>query len=141
MIGKALEIAWKAHEGQTDKAGKPYIQHPLAVASRMETEEEIAIALLHDVVEDTEVTFEDLEQAGFPQRVLEALRLLTHDPAEDYFTYIERVKGNPLARKVKLADLAHNSQTDRLPEITEKDRERLEKYRKAKEILGERQSQ
>lgn len=141
MIGKALEIAWKAHEGQTDKAGKPYIQHPLAVASRMETEEEIAIALLHDVVEDTEVTFEDLEQAGFPKRVLDALRLLTHDPAEDYFTYIERVKGNQLARKVKLADLAHNSQIDRLSEITEKDRERLEKYRKAKEMMGEKLSQ
>lgn len=136
MIGRALEIAWNAHKGQTDKAGNPYIRHPLTVAGKMDTEEEIAAALLHDVVEDTEVTLEDLEKAGFSETVLEALRLLTHSPEEDYFTYIRRLKENPLARKVKLADLDHNSQLDRLPKITEKDRERLEKYQKAKEILN-----
>ena len=102
----------------------------------MDTEEEIAAALLHDVVEDTEVTLNDLEKEGFPETVLEALRLLTHSPEEDYFTYIRRLKENPLARKVKLADLDHNSQLNRLPKITEKDRERLEKYQKAKEILN-----
>ena len=89
-----------------------------------------------DVAKDTEVTLNDLEKEGFPETVLEALRLLTHSPEEDYFTYIRRLKENPLARKVKLADLDHNSQLDRLPQITEKDRERLEKYQKAKEILN-----
>ena len=112
MIGRALEIAWNAHKGQTDKAGNPYIRHPLTVAGKMDTEEEIAVALLHDVVEDTEVTLNDLEKEGFPEAVLEALRLLTHSPEEDYFTYIRRLKENPLARKVKLADLDHNSQLE-----------------------------
>ena len=135
MIGTALEIAWDAHKGQTDKAGNPYIRHPMTVASSMDTEEEIAAALLHDVVEDSEYTFKDLKERGIPETVLEALRLLTHDPEEDYFSYVRKIRANPIATKVKLADLEHNSRLDRLPEITEKDLQRLEKYKKARDIL------
>ena len=135
MLGTALEIAWDAHRGQVDKAGRPYISHPLTVASKMDTEEEIAAALLHDVVEDSRYTLDDLRKAGIPEEVLEAVRLLTRSPEEDYFDYVRRVKENPIAAKVKMADLQHNSRLDRLPEITEADRERLEKYRRAMEIL------
>ncbi|MBQ3390351.1 MAG: HD domain-containing protein [Firmicutes bacterium] len=138
MIGTALEIAWKAHEGQKDKGGKPYIRHPLSVAAQMDTEEEITTALLHDVVEDSDYTFEDLEAAGFPERVMEALRLLTHDDDTDYFEYVRKLRENDLARKVKLADLAHNSREDRLGRNpTEEDWKRLEKYAAARKILEE----
>lgn len=135
-IGKALQIAWEAHFGQKDKGGRPYIRHPLSVAGRMDTEYEIITALLHDVAEDTEVSLEDLRNMGFPEEILKALSLLTHDPEEDYMDYIRRIRSNELARRVKLADLWHNSQAERLGrEPSEKDLRRLEKYAKAMEIL------
>ena len=136
LAEKALSIAKKAHSGQVDKGGNPYIHHPLAVAGKMETENEIVVALLHDVVEDTPYTLEDLKEEGFPDEVIEALEHITHAPDEDYFDYIERVKRNKISTKVKLADLWHNSQLDRLShDPTPKDFERLAKYAKAAEIL------
>lgn len=136
MLGRALEIAWSAHEGQKDKGGHPYIRHPLSVAGHLDTKTEIMTALLHDVVEDSDYTIADLEKEGFPTDVLEALKLLTHDPAVDYMDYIRQIGTNALATKVKLADLWHNSLPDRLGhEPTEKDRKRLEKYRRARAIL------
>lgn len=141
----AMKIAYKAHEGQTDRQGVPYIYHPVHVAEQMDTEDECVVALLHDVVEDSDVTFEDLKDYGFTEKQIEAVRLLTHIPIEglvskedrdkDYFEYVSRIKPNPLARKVKLADLDHNSDRSRLIKITEKDEERYIKYEKAKEIL------
>lgn len=133
----ARAIAEKAHAGQTDKAGRPYIGHPAHVAASVRGSKAKAVAWLHDVVEDTDTTFEDLAAAGIDEEVIAALRLLTHDAAVPYLDYVAKLKGNELARTVKLADLAHNSDLSRLSEVTDADRERLEKYRKAIAILSE----
>ena len=125
MVDLALSIARQAHEGQLDKAGVDYIEHPIYVASQVDTEEEKAVALLHDVIEDSPVSAEELLIAGLPVEVVIAVKLLTKKPMQDYQAYLETVKTNPLARVVKLADLKHNSDLSRLPSITVKDRERL----------------
>lgn len=140
LTKKAMMICFKAHKRQKDKGGLPYVFHPFHVAEQMETEEEICVALLHDVVEDTGWTLEALAGEGFPKRVTDALALLTHDDGTPYLEYVAGLKDDPLAAKVKLADLRHNSMPGRLKEITEKDRERLEKYRKAQAILMEKGS-
>lgn len=135
---KALKLAYEAHAGQTDKSGVPYVFHPVHLAEQMDDEASTVAALLHDVVEDTDYTFEDLEKMGFPKEALDAVRLLTHEEEVPYFDYVREIKKNPVARKVKLADLAHNSDKSRLPgEPTEKDLERLEKYKASKKILEE----
>jgi hypothetical protein len=131
----ACAIAYKAHEGQTDKAGAPYIGHPAHVASQVEGDATKAVAWLHDVVEDTPLTFDDLRAAGIGDDVIAALRLLTHDKRVPYLDYVANLKNNELARAVKLADLAHNSDLGRLPEVTQADRERTEKYRRAIALL------
>ena len=136
MVDLALSIARKAHEGQLDKAGVAYIEHPIYVASQVDTEEEKAVALLHDVIEDSPVSAEELLQAGLPETVVTAVQVLTKKKEQDYQTYLETVKKNPLARVVKLADLKHNSDLSRLSSITEKDRERLKKYKKAIDFLS-----
>ena len=136
MVDLALSIARKAHEGQLDKAGVDYIEHPIYVASQVDTEEEKAVALLHDVIEDSLVSAEELLQAGLPETVVTAVQVLTKKKEQDYQTYLETVKKNPLARVVKLADLKHNSDLSRLSSITEKDRERLKKYKKAIDFLS-----
>ena len=136
MVDLALSIARKAHEGQLDKAGVNYIEHPIYVASQVDTEEEKAVALLHDVIEDSPVSAEGLLQAGLPETVVTAVQVLTKNKEQDYQTYLETVKKNPLARVVKLADLKHNSDLSRLSSITEKDRERLKKYKKAIDFLS-----
>lgn len=127
---KAMLIAFNAHYGQYDKSGVPYIYHPIHLAEQMETEPECIVALLHDVVEDTDITFEELEKE-FSTEVIEALKLLTHDKSVPYMDYVKNLKSNPISRKVKLADLRHNSDKTRLDEITEKDRKRNEKYARA----------
>ena len=138
LVEKAIALAVEAHAGEVDKQGKPYIVHPLHLMMQMETAEEMITAVLHDVVEDTNTTLEDLRQHGFPEVVLEALELLTHDTASTrYKEYVAAVKPNPLARKVKLADLAHNMDVRRLPEMGMKDYGRLEKYRRAWDTLKE----
>ena len=135
---KAMKIAYRQHLGQYDKAELPYIFHPYHLAEQMGDDEyAICAALLHDVVEDTDMEFSDLERAGFPDEVIDALKCLTHEEGVPYLgAYIERIKANPLARKVKLADLRHNSDPTRLPptkdakEINWREM-RMEKYAKA----------
>ena len=127
----ALKIATEAHKGQVDKAGIPYINHPLTVASFVDTEEEKIVALLHDTIEDTNITEQDLIDYGFPNEIVEAVKLLTHNKNVPYMDYVAKIKDNELARKVKIADLTHNSDLSRLKEITEKDKKRYEKYQKA----------
>ena len=137
MLEMAKEIAEKAHQGQTDKGGHPYILHPIRVMERCETEETKIIAILHDVMEDSDYTLEDLRKEGFSEEILEALVCLTHQEGEDYMAYIERVCQNPLAARVKYADLQDNMDISRIPHPTEKDFARLEKYKKAKARIEE----
>ena len=131
----ARAIAEKAHADQVDKAGEPYIGHPAHVAASVEGDKAKAVAWLHDVVEDTSTTFDDLRAAGVDDEVLAALELLTHDKSAPYMEYVAAIKKSDLARTVKLADLAHNSDLSRLPEVTEADLRRVEKYRQAIEVL------
>ncbi|MCD8190260.1 MAG: GTP pyrophosphokinase [Clostridiales bacterium] len=135
LTKKALLLAWDAHLGQWDKSGLPYIFHPYHLAEQMEDELTCTTALLHDVVEDTEWTLSALELEGFPAPVLEALALLTRDPAIPYLDYVHTLSVNPIARAVKAADLRHNSDLTRLAAATEKDRQRAEKYQKALALL------
>ena len=133
---KAYEIAKKAHLGQVDKAGEDYIKHPEKVASFVKTDEEKAVAYLHDVIEDTELTLEDLNKYDFSKEVLEAVDIITKKRGEDYQSYLNSVKKNKIARAVKLADLRHNSDLTRLIKVTEKDIKRKEKYQKAIDFLN-----
>ncbi len=135
LTKKALKISFEAHKEQKDKSGLPYIAHPIHLAEQMTDEVTCCVALLHDVVEDTPITFEDLKKEGFPGEIIEALKLLTHDHDVEYMDYVKEIKKNPIARAVKLADLNHNSDITRLDNPTEKDFERREKYLKAIEIL------
>lgn len=134
-IAKALEIAIQAHKGQTDKAGQPYIIHPITVALSQESEEAFVAAILHDVVEDSDYSIEDIASSGFSSEVVEAVRVLTHEKSVEYGEYIEAIRGNEIARSVKIADLMHNSDLSRLSVVTEKDIERCEKYKKSLRYL------
>jgi (p)ppGpp synthase/HD superfamily hydrolase len=124
----AILLAVQAHRGQVDKVGQPYALHILRVMFRVETEQERIVAVLHDVIEDTDYTQDHLRELGYSEEVLAALDCLTRRPTETYEQFIERGAANPLARRVKLADLEDNMDIRRLPAITEKDRERLERY-------------
>ena len=135
LTKKAMKIAFYAHKNQVDKNDIPYIYHPIHLAEQMKDENTTCVALLHDVVEDTEFTFEDLEKEGFTNEILEALKLMTHDDAVPYLEYVKEIKKNPIATAVKLADLNHNSDLTRLDVVDEKAKERVEKYKKAIEIL------
>ena len=138
ILDRAKAIATSAHEGQVDKAGKPYIEHPMRVMNMGKTVEEKIAGVLHDVVEDSEWTFEMLEKEGIPKDVMDALRCVTKlSEDEDYDHFIERVKTNPLAVKVKLNDLKDNMDITRLGEVTEKDLARLNKYIRAYRQLTE----
>lgn len=131
-LERAIEIAHEAHAGQYDKAGADYINHPLRVMEKGKTEEEKIVGVLHDVVEDSEWTFEMLEAEGFTPEVIEALRCVTKlSEDEDYDHFIDRVLTNPLAMRVKLLDLEDNMDMSRLDECTEGDIQRLQKYQKA----------
>ena len=123
LTKKAIRIMFDAHKDQVDKSGLPYVFHPFIVANNLDDEYSIVVALLHDVVEDTEITFVDLEKE-FPK-----------DDSEDYFEYVNKIKTNPIAKKVKISDLTHNSDLSRMDEITEYDLKRQEKYKRALEIL------
>ncbi len=135
LTKKALRLCFEAHKDQLDKSGLPYIFHPFHLAEQMDTEATVCVALLHDVVEDTDYTLEDLIAMGFPKPVTDALALMTHDENVPYLDYVSKLKDNPIARQVKLADLKHNSDLTRLDRIDEKALERVEKYRKAMELL------
>ena len=132
---KALRLCFEAHKDQVDKTGVPYVFHPFHLAEQMQDEVTTIVALLHDVVEDTDYTLEDLKEMGFAPEVLEAVALLTHDPAVPYEEYLIPIKANAIARAVKLADLAHNSDPSRPVEITDWIRKRWELYKTAKEFL------
>lgn len=132
-----MRIAYQAHHGQVDKSGIPYIFHPIHLAEQMDEEISCCVALLHDTVEDTEITLEQLK-SEFPPEVTDAVALLTRDDGTDYFEYVGKIRNNAIARKVKLADLAHNSDQSRsinsnIP--AKRVQYWQEKYRKAKEIL------
>lgn len=131
----ALSIATEAHKGQKDKAGIDYIQHPLHVASLVSSDEEKAVALLHDVMEDSSYTLEDLADMGIPQPVVEAVSILTKKDDISYYNYLDEVKQNELARAVKLADLKHNSDLTRINQPTVSDFKRTVKYEMAIEYL------
>lgn len=130
MLSKAILIATNAHDGQFDKGGTPYILHPLKVMhyTRSTDPEILAIAVMHDVIEDTKVTYKELRDAGITERVIEGVRALTKVPGETYEEYKARVKMNPDARIVKMADLRHNSDIRRLKGVTQKDIARIAKY-------------
>lgn len=136
QIIKAHEIAKMAHFGQVDRAGIEYIKHPETVASFVKTDEEKAVAYLHDVIEDTSLTLLDLEMFGFSKNIIEAVDILTKKKGQDHQSYLNLVKTNELARVVKLADLRHNSDLTRLPKITKKDLERNKKYISAIKFLS-----
>ena len=132
---KALKLCFEAHKNQVDKSGMPYVFHPFHVAEQMTDEATTIVALLHDVVEDTDYTLEDLAAEGFGKDILEAVALMTHEDDVPYLDYVAKLKDNPIARAVKLADLAHNSDLSRIGEIDDETRERLEKYQKAIALL------
>ena len=132
---RAFFIAARAHKGQRDKGGKPYIFHPLNVSLNVKGKDEKIVALLHDVIEDTSYTIDDLKFLTKDQR--DVLLLLTHDKDISYMTYVEAIKKNKIARRVKLADLDQNMKLKRLKTVTEKDLERLEKYKRARDLLME----
>lgn len=127
LTNKAMKIAYDAHHGQTDINGVPYIFHPFHVAEQMTDEITTCVALLHDVVEDTAVTIEQLEKE-FPPEVTTAIRLLTYDKSTNYFIYIKKIKKNPIAKAVKLADLNHNMDRSRIVDLSCVSKEKLDKW-------------
>jgi|JI9StandDraft_1071089.scaffolds.fasta_scaffold512268_1 (p)ppGpp synthase/HD superfamily hydrolase len=135
LLEKAISIALTAHSGKLDKGGSPYILHPLRVMLAMETTEEKIVALLHDVVEDSTTTIQELREVKFSKRILSAVALLTKKENQPYQEYILAIKRNPLATKIKLADLKDNMNTNRLQKLTEADKERIKKYKAAYKLL------
>ena len=134
LTKKAMKICFETHKEQVDKSGLPYVFHPFHLAEQMDDEYSVVVALLHDVVEDGEISLEELRKE-FPNEIVDAISLMTHEANVDYFEYVKMIKKNELARKVKLVDLQHNSDRTRLNEITAKDELRYQKYQKAMEIL------
>lgn len=134
---KALKLCFEAHKDQLDKSSLPYVFHPFHLAEQMDSEETTVVALLHDVVEDTSYTIEDLKNMGFSEKILEAVSLMTHEEGMEYMDYVKKIKNNEIARKVKLADLKHNSDLKRLDKVDEKALKRREKYIKAIALLEE----
>lgn len=135
LTKKALKLSFQKHKDQVEKSGLPYIHHPIIVAEHMNDEETTIVALLHDVVEDTNTTFEEIESYGFSKDVMDALKLMTHKEGVDYFDYVHEIGKNRIAREVKLKDLEHNMQISRLDTVTKKDLDRVKKYKKAHDYL------
>ncbi len=133
MLEKAILLAVKGHMGQVDKGGHPYILHPLRVMLNCKSTEAKTVAVLHDILEDTPMTAEELRKEGFSEEIIEALQCLTKPKKQDYMKYIETVCRNPLAAQVKYADLTDNMDLSRLTEVTERDLRRVEQYKKAKQ--------
>ncbi len=128
MLEKAKKLAKKAHENQTDKAGKPYLGHALRVMEQLEDPEDKIVGVLHDAVEDSPLTLAELEAAGFPRSVTAAVDAITKREGEDYEDYLGRVMSNPRAIRVKIADMTDNMDMGRIPSPTDKDWQRLRKY-------------
>jgi (p)ppGpp synthase/HD superfamily hydrolase len=131
VLDKAIALAVKAHSGQLDKAGRPYILHPLRLLLRFEDEKEMAVAALHDVVEDSDLSIEDLVNEGFSEDIVNAVDCLSRREAEEYDDFILRISKSQLAKKVKIEDIKDNLNLARLSEVTDKDLERVEKYHRA----------
>jgi (p)ppGpp synthase/HD superfamily hydrolase len=136
MLEKAIQCAVTAHAGQKDKAGAPYILHPLRIMMKMGNEVEMITAALHDVVEDSPLTLADLRAEGFSEEIIAAVDHLTRREGEAYEIFINRLRHNPLAVKVKLADLEDNMDIRRIRNVTESDIERIRKYHTAREKLS-----
>jgi (p)ppGpp synthase/HD superfamily hydrolase len=134
-LDDAIALAVKAHRGHKDKAGKPYILHPLHVMMRMDTPDAMMAAVLHDVVEDSDTTLADLRDAGYPPHVVDAVDGMSRREGETYEAYIERLIENPLARQIKIADLEHNMDVRRFVNPTPDDFERLRSYRRAWSVV------
>ena len=132
---KAMQIAYRAHHGQTDKSGVPYLYHPIHLAEQMNDEVTVTAALLHDVLEDSPMTAAELRAAGISPQAVDAVVLLTRPAETPYLDYVERIRSNPIARAVKCADLRHNCDPSRLPNPPEGWGEKRDLYRKALEIL------
>lgn len=135
LTKKAITLMYNAHKDQFDKSGIPYVFHPFHLAEQMKDESTTVVALLHDVVEDTNYSIEDIESMGFGKSICDALRLLTHDKSVPYMEYVRCIKANPIAAAVKIADLKHNSDLTRLDTVSSDDIARVEKYREALRIL------
>lgn len=133
----ALKLCFEAHKNQLDKSGMPYVFHPFHLAEQMQTEETTIVALLHDLIEDTHYTIDDLKEMGFESIITDAIELMTHKDDVDYFEYIKKIKNNPIAKEVKIADLHHNSDLSRMEVVDEWALKRNEKYKKAIAILQE----
>lgn len=134
LLKKAEIFATEKHKGQVDRAGALYIEHPRAVVARLDGEKEKIVGWLHDTVEDTDATIDEIRE-NFGDEIAEAVKVLTHDLREPYLKYVSRIKGNELARKVKIADLTHNMDLSRIPNVSDVDLKRVEKYKKALELL------
>ena len=136
QLRKALELAYEKHKNQVDKAGKPYFLHPVMLALRLEGKKKI-VAILHDIIEDTDITEKDLLDIGFDDDIVEAVVLLTRDKNMTYYDYIRKIKysNNTLAYWVKMADLEDNMDLSRFENVTDKDKERVKRYQKAVDIL------
>lgn len=137
-LNQAIIIATKAHADQVDKAGQPYILHPLRLMFKFQTELEMTVAVLHDVVEDSDITPDDLRNLGFSNTVLDAIDCLTKRDNEDYDHFILRVSKNNLAKKIKIEDIKDNLDITRLNKITEKDLARVAKYHRALSVLTDK---
>lgn len=131
----AIRLAVEAHQGQRDRYGQAYILHPLRVMFRLQTETDRIVGVLHDVVEDTRYTFDDLRRMGYSEEILHALDAVTKREGEAYEDFVLRSKADPISRRVKLADLEDNMDVRRIPELTSEDAERLARYRRAWEVL------
>ena len=135
-LERAIQIAVEAHRGQKDKAGAPYILHPLRVMMSFNSEKEMTVAVLHDVIEDSDWTAEQLRDEGFSKEIILAVECVTKRKGESYEDFVERSKRNPIARKVKIADLEDNMNIFRIGKLTEDDLKRLERYHRAWQMLS-----
>lgn len=134
-LEQAIIIATNAHAGQVDKAGQPYILHPLRLMLKFQTDSEMIVAVMHDVIEDSEITQNDLKKSGFSDEIIEAIVCLSKKQSENYESFIRRVSKNELARKIKIEDIKDNLNLSRLNEITDKDLQRAQKYHRALKML------
>ncbi|MBQ2713244.1 MAG: GTP pyrophosphokinase [Clostridia bacterium] len=137
LTKKALKLCFEAHKNQVDKTGLPYVFHPFHLAEQMDSEIAVVCALLHDVVEDTPLSLQDIAEMGFPREAVEVLALLTHEEGVPYMEYVQKIKHNPIAKQVKIADLQHNSDLTRLDTVDEWAQRRNAKYSEALRILTE----
>lgn len=135
MTRKAMKLCFEAHKDQVDKSGMPYVFHPYHLAEQMHDEATTVVALLHDVVEDTEYSIEDIRKMEFPEKIVTALQLMTHEESVPYMDYVLKLRKNPITKAVKLADLNHNSDLSRLNHVDEKALKRKEKYAEAIKLL------